>query len=69
MLYIKNTTGRDIYDHKSAFTFIENELLTEEEFSVFCPSLNKSAFTKVNVKQSKTFTFFGVRLEKDNSGS
>lgn len=69
MRYIKNTTGNDIYDHKSEFTFISEELLTEEEFSVFCPSLNKSMFSIVNVKKSNVNEFFGVRKEISNSGS
>lgn len=65
MLYIKNTTGRQFYDHKSQFTFVEDELLTMNEFEIFCPSLNIVNFTKVNVKKADTYIFFGVRFECD----
>ena len=68
MLFIKNTTGRDYYDHKSEFTFIENELLTEREFNIFCPSLSINLFTKVKVKKCDTYKCFGVRFECSNSG-
>lgn len=69
MMYIKNNTGHDIYDHKTEFTFIDGELLTEEEFSIFCPSLDKTYFPIVNLKKSSVFMFFGVRLERVDSGS
>lgn len=62
MIYIKNTTGRCIYDHKSQFTFVEDEILTMSEFEIFCPSLNLADFTKVNVKKKDTHTCFGVRF-------
>lgn len=63
MLYIKNNSGRDIYDHKSEFTFIENELLTPKEFEVFMPSFSEKLFQKVNISKNKTCTFFSVRFE------
>lgn len=65
MLYIKNTTGRQFYDHKSEFTFVEDELLTVKEFEIFCPSLPLAAFTKVHVKKADTYTIFGIRFEYD----
>lgn len=67
MIYIKNTTGRDYYDHNSEFTFVQNELLTEREFNVFCPSFSPKLFTKVKVKKRNTYKFFGIRFENDNS--
>ncbi len=67
MVYIKNTSNRDYYDYKSEFTFVPNELLTEREFDIFCPSLSPSLFTKVNVKKCNTYKFFGVRFEATNS--
>lgn len=65
MLYIKNTTGRQFYDHKSEFTFVKDELLTAKEFEIFCPSLCLANFTKVHVKKRDTYTMFGVRFEFD----
>lgn len=63
MLYIKNNTGRDIYDHKSEFTFVPNELLTRKEFEVFMPSFSEKSFEKVNISKNKTHRFFAVRFE------
>lgn len=65
MTYIKNNTGRQFYDYKSEFTFVEDELLTEREFEIFCPSLKIENFTKVHVKKADTYMFFGVRFELD----
>ena len=68
MVYIKNTTGHDLYDHKSEFTFIENELLTKREFEIFCPSLSMKGLSTINISKNKTCRFFGVRFECHNSG-
>lgn len=69
MQYIKNTSEQDIYVQSTGYMFYKNELLTDEEFSLFCPSLDKSLFTRVNVKKSDTIVFRGIRTEYNNSGS
>jgi hypothetical protein len=63
MIYIKNTTGHDIYDWQSQFTFLNNEILTEREFQIFMPLSKPQDFTRINIPKSKTTRYFGVRYE------
>lgn len=69
MRYIKNTSSQDIYVQSTGYMFYKNELLTDEEFSVFCPSLDKSLFSRVSVKKSDTIVVHGVRLEYSKGSS
>lgn len=61
MKYYRAT--KDAYDHKSEFNLVRNELLTEREKTLFCPSLKDDLFETVQVKKSNTYIFFGCRFE------
>lgn len=54
---------KDAYDRKTEFNLVRNELLTEREKSLFCPTLKDSLFEIVQVKKSNTYIFFGCRFE------
>lgn len=53
----------DAYDRKTEFNLVRNELLTEREKILFCPSLKEDLFETVQVKKTETYFFFGCRFE------
>lgn len=62
MKYFKVKVG-NIYDNKSEYTTIENELCTLRERKNMYPSLPDRVFEKVSMPSSHTHFLFGARFE------
>ena len=63
MLYYKVIKG-DIYDSKTGYTTILNELVTKSEKAKFFPSIKENCFKLCDIDIQKTYIFFGTRFER-----
>ena len=54
---------QDFYDYKNEFNLVKGELLTECERNTMARYINDDKFEIVQIKKSKTYTFFGCRFE------
>lgn len=54
---------KEVYDYKTGYTSIENELLTPREKAIKFKVLSDKCFEAVNVSKFKTYWFFGARFE------
>ena len=53
----------DVYDHKSGYTAIADELVTETERKKRFSTISLKAFEVVEIPKNNTFMIFGVRKQ------
>lgn len=66
MKYYKVIKG-DIYDRKTQYTTIPNELLTPKERKKMFPSLSNSCFEETEVNKKNTWYGFGGRFKVETN--
>lgn len=54
-----------VYDHKTGYTTVKNELLTEKEKDKRFPTLSAKCFTQIEANPNATYMFFGARFLVD----
>ena len=62
MKYYKVVNG-DVYDRKTGYCTVLDELVTEKERMRYFPNISNDAFECVNISKSKIYFLFGARFE------
>jgi len=53
----------DVWDYRTGWTTIQNEILTPIERERKFPSLSSKCFEKVEISRARTYWSFGARFE------
>ena len=62
MKYYKVIKG-DVYDRKTGYITVLEELVTEKERIKYFPNIKNDAFECVRISKSKVYFLFGARFE------